>query len=65
MTQRLLRVNQAAEALNFKQSTIRAWILRRKIRYVKIGRGVRIPEGAVEELIEAGTVPQLKGRSKG
>jgi excisionase family DNA binding protein len=64
MTQRLLRVNQAAEALNFKASTIRAWILHRKIRYVKIGRAVRIPEEAVEEIIEAGTVPQVKGRSQ-
>ena len=64
MIERLLRVNQAAEALNFKASTIRAWILRRKIRYVKIGRGVRIPESAVEELIETGTIPHLKDRSQ-
>jgi excisionase family DNA binding protein len=52
----LLTVSKAAELLAVKPMTVRAWILRKQIRYVKVGRAVRIPQTAVEELIERGTV---------
>ncbi|MEP7048683.1 MAG: excisionase [Ilumatobacteraceae bacterium] len=32
-------------------------VLERRIRYVKLGRFVRIPEGGVADFIEAGDVP--------
>ena len=44
MTMTLLTVAQAAERLGLKPATIRFWIWRRKIRFVRIGRAVRIPE---------------------
>ena len=57
-TQRLLRVEEAAEVLNVKPSTVRAWLLRRKLPFVRIGlRAVRIPLAALERLIAEGTNP--------
>jgi len=54
----LLRVEEAAEFLNVKPSTIRAWLLRRKLACVRIGqRAIRIPRAALEKLITDGTVP--------
>lgn len=54
----LLRVEEAAEFLNVKPSTIRAWLLRRKLPCVKIGnRAVRIPQASLEKLINDNTIP--------
>ena len=48
----LLRVDQAAEFLNVKPSTIRAWLLNRKLPKVRIGaRCVRIPRQALEQMV--------------
>lgn len=58
----MLNVAEAAESLGLRQSTLRAWILRRRITYVKIGGAIRIPACAVQELTERGTVPALKFR---
>jgi len=54
---RLLTVVQASDALALKPSTIRAWILRRKLPYVHVGRAVRIPADAIEKFIAENTVP--------
>jgi excisionase family DNA binding protein len=54
---KLLTVAGAAEALALKPSTIRAWILRRKLPYVHVGRSVRIPADAIEKFIAENTVP--------
>lgn len=53
----LLTVQQTAEALNLKPSTIRAWLLRRKLPRVRCGRAVRVPARAVAEFIEKNTIP--------
>jgi excisionase family DNA binding protein len=53
----LLTVAETAELLHVKESTIRAWIARRKLAYTKLGRSVRIPEDAVEQLVRDGMVP--------
>jgi excisionase family DNA binding protein len=53
----LLTVQQAADALGLKVSTIRAWLLRRKLPRVSCGRAVRIPAQAIAEFIERNTVP--------
>lgn len=50
-------VQKAAERLGLKPPTLRAWILHRKISYVKIGRAVRIPEQEIERIIRENTVP--------
>jgi excisionase family DNA binding protein len=54
----LLTVNQAAEALGLKPSTIRAWLLRRKnLPFVRCGRAVRVPAEAIERFIVENTIP--------
>ena len=54
---RLLPLPQAADRLGLKLSTIRFWVWQRKIETVRVGRAVRIPEDAIDRLIEQGTVP--------
>ena len=59
----LLRVEEAADFLNVKPSTIRAWLLRRMLPKVKVGeRAVRIPREALENLIAENTVPTRQRR---
>jgi excisionase family DNA binding protein len=54
--QRLLTVGEAAERLGTSVRFPRRLIAERRIDYVKIGRHVRIPEAAVEQLIRLNTV---------
>jgi excisionase family DNA binding protein len=54
---RLLTCAQAAEALGLKEATIRVWIARRKLAFVKLGRAVRVPSESIEEMIMANIVP--------
>jgi excisionase family DNA binding protein len=57
----MLTVAEAAVQLGLTQSTVRAWILRRRMRYVKLGRAVRIPKEEVVRLIKENTVPVRRG----
>jgi len=50
-SRQLLTVAQAANRLGLKPATIRRRILERKIPYVKLGRAVRIPVEAIDEMI--------------
>jgi len=52
-----LTVREAAEALNLSQATIRAWLLHRKIGFVRLGRAVRIPDSEIHRILAEGTVP--------
>lgn len=52
----LLTVEEAAERLGTQVRFTRRLIAERRIRFVRIGRYVRIPSAAIEEMIEAGTV---------
>lgn len=54
---RLLTCAQAGEALGLKEATIRVWIARRRLSFVKLGRAVRVPSEAIEEMIVANIVP--------
>jgi len=56
---KLLSVFEAEILTGRKASTWRRDILKRKIPYVKIGRLVRIPRQAVEDLIKDGLRPAL------
>jgi excisionase family DNA binding protein len=59
----LMRVEEAADFLNVQPSTIRAWLLRRKLPKVRVGdRAVRIPREALEKLIAENTVPIREAR---
>lgn len=60
----MLSVEEAAQELGLKPSTIRAWILRRRITYVKLNRAVRIPRAEVERIIREGTIPARQMRDE-
>jgi excisionase family DNA binding protein len=53
----LLNVDQSAEFLNIRPSTVRSWILNRKIRFVKLGRRVLLRRADLEQMVNACTVP--------
>lgn len=57
---RLLTVAEAADALGLRTPTIRRWILKRTISFVKVGpRSVRITEQEIERIISIGVVPAV------
>ena len=58
----MLTVAETAEALNLKVSTVRAWLLRRKLPRVNVGRCVRVPASAIAEFIERNTIPAREPR---
>jgi excisionase family DNA binding protein len=53
---RLLTVAEAAEILSTTERFPRRLIEQRRIRFVRVGRHVRIPESALREFIAAGLV---------
>jgi excisionase family DNA binding protein len=59
-TGKLLTVHQAAERLGTTVRFPRRLIAERRITFVRVGRHVGIPEGALDELIEAGTVEAVE-----
>ncbi|UFQ15651.1 MULTISPECIES: helix-turn-helix domain-containing protein [Streptomyces] len=60
MNDRYLDVYQVAEFLNTSVRFSRRLIEERRIKYVKVGRHVRIPESAVIAFINANTVEPRK-----
>jgi excisionase family DNA binding protein len=58
----LLNVTECADQLGIKPGTVRAWLLRRKLPCVHVGRAVRIPAKAVAEFIERNTIPAREPR---
>ena len=53
---RLLTVSEAADILSTSERFPRRLIEERRIRFVRVGRHVRIPESALREFIAAGLV---------
>ena len=60
--ERLLSVAQAADLLGTTERFPRRLIAERRIRFVRVGRHVRIPESALREFIAAGTVEPVRVR---
>ncbi len=61
--ERLLLVPEVADWLALRVPTIRAWILHRRIRAVRVGkRAIRIPLSEVERVIAEGTIPARERR---
>jgi excisionase family DNA binding protein len=64
--ERLLTVAEVAELLGTTERFPRRLIAERRIRFVRVGRHVRIPESAVGDFISAGLVepasPGKRGR---
>jgi excisionase family DNA binding protein len=63
-TDRLLTVAQAAELLATGERFPRRLIAERRIRFVRVGRHVRIPESALRELIDLSTVEPVTTRAR-
>ncbi|HKT87949.1 MAG TPA: helix-turn-helix domain-containing protein [Candidatus Sulfotelmatobacter sp.] len=53
----LLKAREAATYLRYKESTIRAWILDRRIPYVKLGGKVLLRRSDLDALIAKSVVP--------
>lgn len=56
----LLGVDEFAQLVGQKPSTIRQKIWRREIEFVRIGRSIRFRPELVDEIIQRGTVPPAK-----
>ena len=56
---RLLSVRDAAEVLGTSERFPRRLIAERRIRFVRVGRHVRIPESSVQEYIQLRTVDAI------
>lgn len=65
MTDRYLSVDQVAELLGTTARFPRRLIEERRIRYVKVGRHVRIPESALHEYLDSRTVEPIRLRRSG
>ncbi|MFD0136438.1 excisionase family DNA-binding protein [Streptomyces sp. NPDC127159] len=63
--ERLLDVKQVAELLGTGVRFPRRLIEERRIKFVKVGRHVRIPESAVEAFVIANTVEPIVLRPMG
>jgi excisionase family DNA binding protein len=62
MGRKPLTIRETAESLNLSQPTIRAWVARRKIGVIRLGRSVRIPATEIERLLSENTVPARSAR---
>jgi excisionase family DNA binding protein len=60
---RLLTIREAAQRIGMRESTLRAWVLHRKLVYYKINRGVRIDESDLERMIEQARIPARQVRT--
>jgi excisionase family DNA binding protein len=62
--ERLLTVAEVAELLGTTERFPRRLITERRIRFVRVGRHVRIPESALREFITAGTIEPIPVRRR-
>lgn len=62
---KLLTVKEAAECTGFRVSTWRAWVLRRRVPFHRIGRSIRIAESDVLAMVENSRIPAREERNRG
>ena len=62
--EQLLSVNQAAEMLGTTVRFPRRLVAERRVRFIHVGRHVRIPLSALEDLIRDGTVEPAGARTQ-
>lgn len=53
----LLTVDEASKVLRLKPSTVRSWLLNRRVPFVKLGSRVLLRQADLNALIEAGFRP--------
>ncbi len=51
----LMNAQEVAKVLKVRKATPYAWVYRRRIPFVKVGRSLRFKESDIEELIRSGT----------
>ena len=51
---KMLTVSEAAQAWGVRPATVRSWIWKRQIEYVKVSRAVRVPAEEVQRVIDSG-----------
>ena len=56
MVEKLFTIDEAADALGTSARFPRRLVAQRRIRFVKVGKFVRIPESAINEFVDEGTV---------
>jgi excisionase family DNA binding protein len=61
---RLLSIAEVAMRLGLRETTIRAWLGRRRIGKVKLGRRTLIPAQEIERLISENFTPALVERAR-
>ena len=57
--QQLLTVHEASEVLRLKPSTVRSWLLKRRVPFVKLGSRVFLRRADLQALIETGFRPPV------
>jgi excisionase family DNA binding protein len=60
---RFLTVKQVSEITGWKESTVRARILRRLIPFYKLGRSVRVSQEDLAHMIETARMPAREPRN--
>jgi excisionase family DNA binding protein len=60
----LLTIEESSALIRLKPSTLRDWLLKRKIPYVKLGRRVFIRRSDIEALISASVVSAANGANQ-
>jgi excisionase family DNA binding protein len=50
--EKLLKIKEVAELLQVKESTIRAWVFRKKIPFKKIHNNIRFKPKEIDDFIE-------------
>jgi excisionase family DNA binding protein len=60
----LLTIDEVAAIMNLQPKTIRAWVGRREISFVRVGHNVRFRPEVLDELIANGEVPARYSRRR-
>ena len=60
----MLTVSEAARTLGLQESTLRAWVMRRKIDYLKLGRSIRIEQSEIDRLLADARVSRVPKKAK-
>jgi excisionase family DNA binding protein len=56
-TDQLFTVSETAQMLGLKEATVRVRIARRRLTFVKLGRSVRVPFSAIDDMVRNNTIP--------
>ena len=63
--EKLYTLDEAARVMGTTDRFPRRLVAQRRIRFVKVGHFVRIPESAIDEFLDEGTVEVVQRASKG